>query len=647
MAEAKRDENRVTTVIGVSDVDGITPTRVKVNPTTGAMLVEGVGGSGTPGGSDTQVQFNDGGVFGGDSGFTFIKATNALSLLGPLTVTRSNTISDVDIIGADISITSITSGGSTPFDITGIRGIATVQDTSDDIQNIIALSSAVNVINTSGTIEFLSAFSTVSSVDSPVGEIYLLKNQITMESTVSNFYGFHNTAVLTATADIGNFYTLYVPAPNTSPGYVIDYAYGLYIESYTGIGTIESYSLYCAGTVFINVPTLTTIGLTVKGTDGDATNPLVYFTNSDGSSVVSVTDWFDLASGVGLITTFTGGGGLVLGFLTPLLILPTMVADFNSAAMVVYGGFAGDTVTPSGKHGIIFILVGGTVDTSIDSTKAIYSNVSVIDGDVDIAMYGSHNSGTFQGVSGDNSVPDVYGFFNEPFFVGDGVFVATVTNYYGFYQSSLSVNASSVVTNAYGLYIANINAATTLNYAIYTNAGEVRFGDNLTLAATTPTITTDSNKNLNLIPNGTGYTLIGNAGSTSHTFNTNDDFLVSGRLEVDGFAYFDARLLTVQGADVASANNLVLGSDGNTFEITGTTQINLISNINWQNGAVIHLLFTSTPTVKNGQATSTTNITILLSGAADFVASADDVLTLVLSEIGGTQAWREICRSVN
>lgn len=36
-------------------------------------------GGGTPGGSDTQVQFNDGGVFGGDAGLVFNKTTNVLT----------------------------------------------------------------------------------------------------------------------------------------------------------------------------------------------------------------------------------------------------------------------------------------------------------------------------------------------------------------------------------------------------------------------------------------------------------------------------------------------------------------------------------------------------------------------------------------
>ncbi|KKN77082.1 hypothetical protein LCGC14_0364210 [marine sediment metagenome] len=113
-----------------------------------------------------------------------------------------------------------------------------------------------------------------------------------------------------------------------------------------------------------------------------------------------------------------------------------------------------------------------------------------------------------------------------------------------------------------------------------------------------------------------------------------------------GVAIVSGRLLESQGADVGSTNNLVLGTDGNTFEITGTTDINLLSNLGWQNGAKVTLMFTSTATVKDAQATSTTNITILLDGSADFVPSAGDTLTLRLGEIGGTQAWREIGRSV-
>lgn len=66
MAQAARDNNLVPTLIGVSSVDGITPTLIYVNPTTNRMLVSA--GSATPGGSDTHVQFNDASTLAGDAG---------------------------------------------------------------------------------------------------------------------------------------------------------------------------------------------------------------------------------------------------------------------------------------------------------------------------------------------------------------------------------------------------------------------------------------------------------------------------------------------------------------------------------------------------------------------------------------------------
>jgi hypothetical protein len=44
------------------------------------QITGGGGGSGTPAGSDTQVQFKDGSVFGGDAAFTFDKATGKLTV---------------------------------------------------------------------------------------------------------------------------------------------------------------------------------------------------------------------------------------------------------------------------------------------------------------------------------------------------------------------------------------------------------------------------------------------------------------------------------------------------------------------------------------------------------------------------------------
>jgi hypothetical protein len=75
---------------------------------------------GSPGGSDTQVQFNDSSSFGGDSGLTFNKTTNALTV-GGATVTTSNPVvtatqtwndSGVTFTGWKLNITSTASAAA-------------------------------------------------------------------------------------------------------------------------------------------------------------------------------------------------------------------------------------------------------------------------------------------------------------------------------------------------------------------------------------------------------------------------------------------------------------------------------------------------------------------------------------------------------
>jgi hypothetical protein len=88
------------TVVHVHTASNISDFSEAVDDRVGALLVAGSnvtltyndgantltiassGGSGSPGGSDTEVQFNDGGAFAGDSGFTWNKTTNVLTVTG-------------------------------------------------------------------------------------------------------------------------------------------------------------------------------------------------------------------------------------------------------------------------------------------------------------------------------------------------------------------------------------------------------------------------------------------------------------------------------------------------------------------------------------------------------------------------------------
>jgi hypothetical protein len=55
------------------------------------ITIASSGGSGSPGGVDTYVQFNDGGAFGGDLGFSYNKTTDKLSVGGSIDTPQLDT----------------------------------------------------------------------------------------------------------------------------------------------------------------------------------------------------------------------------------------------------------------------------------------------------------------------------------------------------------------------------------------------------------------------------------------------------------------------------------------------------------------------------------------------------------------------------
>lgn len=96
-----------------------------------------------------------------------------------------------------------------------------------------------------------------------------------------------------------------------------------------------------------------------------------------------------------------------------------------------------------------------------------------------------------------------------------------------------------------------------------------------------------------------------------------------------------------KGSDVASANDITLGSDGNFFNITGTTTINTIAGTGWAVGSEVTLVFNASLTVADNQAGE--GISLNLAAGANFSAQAGDTLTLIFD----STIWQEKCRSVN
>lgn len=148
----------------------------------------------------------------------------------------------------------------------------------------------------------------------------------------------------------------------------------------------------------------------------------------------------------------------------------------------------------------------------------------------------------------------------------------------------------------------------------------------------TVTITTGSGEGSGNLTISTGASAAGNGGNVVLAPATAASG-ISGRIQ------FNARYQGQQGADVASGTNIAL-TQGNYFDITGTTTINTISATGWRAGSVVMLQFDASVTVTHNGAG--TGASILLTGAANFSATAGDTLTLVYD---GT-TWRETARAV-
>jgi hypothetical protein len=86
-------------------------------------------------------------------------------------------------------------------------------------------------------------------------------------------------------------------------------------------------------------------------------------------------------------------------------------------------------------------------------------------------------------------------------------------------------------------------------------------------------IKTVDNNDLTLLPDGTGITVVGDAGSTSHGLVANDDLFIAGKLEVDGQIHLDGGLFMYNFTRVADNKDLFFGSSSDaTFKYdTGQT----------------------------------------------------------------------------
>ncbi len=138
-------------------------------------------------------------------------------------------------------------------------------------------------------------------------------------------------------------------------------------------------------------------------------------------------------------------------------------------------------------------------------------------------------------------------------------------------------------------------------------------------------ITSDGTKTT-LLPAVADYLRVGDAGTTSHTLNTNDDLLVSGRLEVDGASFLDGALdvagITTLAGGIVLTGSLTSGAFfpdnatlkfGNTFAAPDATMY-------WDTGELV-LAVGNTPGTENFSIT--TNRLTVSDGTTNFIINPE------------------------
>ena len=172
--------------------------------------------------------------------------------------------------------------------------------------------------------------------------------------------------------------------------------------------------------------------------------------------------------------------------------------------------FSSSHSVPSGATGThTGILQGASTTLTANNTS-----VSTIGGQFQAYVRGSYNTGAVTGIlaragsnKGTNTVGTVVGVMsgwtnsstsstmpNVRMFQAGGVGTtdnATITNATGFYFVNPTYGTGTTVTNAYGVYLEDVNNGSSLNYALYTNAGKNYFGDNVGIKTTSAAYSLD------------------------------------------------------------------------------------------------------------------------------------------------------------
>ena len=191
----------------------------------------GGGGNGTPGGSNTQIQFNSSGAFAGSSAFTFNSVSNVVTMTGNLT-TRNITANNATFYGNITSNGNITAN----FFVGDGTYISNIQTESANLANYVVQPNQSNITSV-GTLTSLSVTGNVISSQTISGA----QLQTSGNANVGILRTTNGASITGPLSAIGNID--FTSSPNVSLGSVanIKITGGLngYVLTTDGLGTLS------------------------------------------------------------------------------------------------------------------------------------------------------------------------------------------------------------------------------------------------------------------------------------------------------------------------------------------------------------------------------------------------------------------------
>ena len=543
----------------------------------------GGGGSGTPGGSNTQIQYNNSGNFGGSSTFTFNSATNAVNITG--NVTSGNAKLGNLAVANYFSGNGILLSSITGANVTGFVPNANVANTAYAVSGANVTGQVANAA-TAGTVygpsqPNITAIGTLTSLNVSgnvtsgyfVGNGYYLTG-IAGGSTYSNsnvasylptYTGAFTAANITTTGNISGAYILgngsqltgltasqlagaysntnvasYLPTytGNITAGNVnvTSNVSGAYIlgngSQLTGIAN-ANYAAYAGNITIASQPNITSVGtlasLTVTANISSG--------NANLGNVV-VSNYF---VGNGYYLTGISGGTSTYSNANVANYLPTYTGAFTAANITSTGNISGS-----------FILGNGSQLTGISSSQitGAYSNTNV-------ASYLPTYTGAFTAANITTT-----GNISGSYLLGNGSQLTGLTNSQiaGAYSNT---NAAGYLPTYTGNITAgNINATSNVS-------GAYIVGNGSALTGITATQITGAYSNTNVaayLPTYTGNILAGNGNITGQLV-VGGNLTTGGNLTIaNGTANLNVANLVVTG-NITSGGNLYIASGNANLDV--------------------------------------------------------------------------------